>query len=296
MANTRDPETKVPDGGLRRILVASDLTAYSDRAFDRAVMLAVENQAAVHFLHAIERNLLPDGYVRQNVREAQARLEHEVRDSGIDAHLDVSVKVAIGDADKTIVEESRVMQSDLIVMGLSRDATLAGMVRGTTIEKVVRRARCPVLVVKTRARRSYMKIVAAVDLADPSRRALDFALRLFPSAQFTIIHVDETASIDRGADHAACPAGVERRHQVEDMVAAWFVAVGRGGPGSTNGPALVVEGGRAVNVLQEQVARLHPDLVVLGTHGRTGVSNLFLGSVAETLLEFLPHDVLVVRA
>ena len=159
----------------------------------------------------------------------------------------------------------------------------------------MRRARCSVLVVKTRAWRPYTKIAAAVDLAEPSRRALDFALRVFPSAIFTIMHVDETGPVDQGADPAGCSAGVERRHQIEDMVAARFVAVGRGGPGSTNGPALVVEGGRPVNVLQEQVARLLPDLVVLGTHGRSGVSNLFLGSVAETLLEVLPHDVLVAR-
>ncbi|KAF0097071.1 MAG: universal stress family protein 3 [Rhodospirillaceae bacterium] len=296
MANARDTKKKKPNGNLRRILVASDLTAYSDRAFDRAVMLAVENKAAVHFLHAIERNLLPDGYVRQNIREAQARLEHEVRDSGIGTHLDVSVKVAMGDADKTIVEESRVMQSDLIVMGLSHDATLAGMVRGTTIEKVVRRTRCPVLVVKTRARRSYVKIAAAVDLAEPSRQALDFALRVFPSAKFTILHVDETTRVGRRADAVGSAAGIERRHQIEDMVAARFESAGRGKLGATNGPALIVENGKAVNVLQEQVLRLHPDLVVLGTHGRTGVSDIFLGSVAETLLEVLPHDVLVARA
>lgn len=44
--------------------------------------------------------------------------------------------------------------------------------------------------------------------------------------------------------------------------------------------------------MQEQVALVRPDLVVMSTHGRTGVSNLFLGSVAETLLEVLPHDIL----
>ncbi len=124
MANARDTKTKKANGNLRRILVASDLTAYSDRAFGRAVMLAVENHAAIRFLHAIERNLLPDGYVRQNMREVQARLEHEVRDSGIDTHLDVSVKVTVGDVGKTIVEESRVMQADLVFMGLSHDTTL----------------------------------------------------------------------------------------------------------------------------------------------------------------------------
>ncbi len=296
MTNLRDPETTKGNSGLRRILVASDLTAYSDRAFDRAVMLADESRAAIRFLHAFDPNLLPESYVRSGIRQAQERLEHEVRDSGVDERLDVSVKVISGDADKVVVEEAQTMQADLIVMGLSHDATLTGMVRGTTIEKVVRRASCPVLVVKTRARRAYASVAAAVDLAEPSRRALDVALRLFPAAQFTIMHVDETARVDEGADSISSPAGIERLHQIEDMVAARFAAFGRGGPGTKDGPTLRLKGGRAANVLQKQVGLLRPDLVVMGTHGRAGVSNLFLGSVAETLLEVLPHDMLVTRS
>ncbi|MDH3664796.1 MAG: universal stress protein [Alphaproteobacteria bacterium] len=48
--------------------------------------------------------------------------------------------------------------------------------------------------------------------------------------------------------------------------------------------------------MQKHAAQLAPDLVVLGTHGRTGVSKLFLGSVAEALLDVLTQDVLVARA
>lgn len=295
MTHTHAPQSKKPDSDLRCILVASDLTAYSDRAFDRAVMLAEENRSALRFLHAVDPSLLPDSYVRRGLREAQALLEDEVRDSGIDKHLDVSVKITIGEADKVVVEEAQAMQADLIVMGLSHDVTLTGLVRGTTIDKVVRRARRPVLIVKSRAKRVPTRTAAAVDLAEPSRQALDFALRVFSAAQFTVVHVDEAAPDSRSATGIE-PSRVERRHQIEDLVAARFVACGRDGPGSPNGPSLVFEGGRAADVLPKQLAHLHPDLVVLGTHGRTGVSSLFLGSVAETLLEVLPQDVLVARA
>lgn len=52
----------------------------------------------------------------------------------------------------------------------------------------------------------------------------------------------------------------------------------------------------AVGTLQSVIAELDPDLVVFGTHGRKGVARAFLGSVAETLLEVLTTDALVVRA
>lgn len=285
-----------PAGGLRRILLASDLTAHTDRALDRAIALASQSRAAIRFVHAIDPGILPEKYLKMDVREAQQHLEREARDSGIDGHVDVSVQVSLGDAGMVVMEEAQKMQADIIVMGLSRDLTLGGMVRGTTIDKVVRRAQCPVLVVKTRARRPYMKIVAALDLAESSRKALDFALRQFPGAEISVIHVSETAPAGPLSDAGSPAVPDERRHQIEDMVTARFLAAGRGGPGTSDGPTLHFATGKAVDVLSEQIPRLNPDLVVMGTHGRTGVSNLFLGSVAETLLAGLRHDLLVVRA
>jgi len=296
MPNPSDLKTDKNEGGLNRILVALDLTAYSDRAFDRAVMLAEENHAAIRFLHVVDPHILPERYVQRDIREAKRDLEHEVQDSGIDKRLNVSVKVGRGDTDKVVVEESQAMQADLIVMGLSHDMALTSIIRGTTVDKVVRSAPCPILVVKTRARRMYKKVVAAIDLAEPSRQALGVALHTFPKGEFTIIHVDESSPSKREAGATNDPTDIERRHQIEDLVNARFAAVGCDGLGSANGPTLIVEGGKASQALQKHIAQLAPDLVVLGTHGRTGVSKLFLGSVAETLLEVLSQDVLVARA
>lgn len=293
MEDASDRKPDMPRDCLQRILVASDLTAYTDRAFDRAALLAGQSRASIRLVHAIDPGVLPPAYVARAVREAEAQLEHEVRDSGIDTHIDISVKASRGSAETVILEGAEEMQADLIVLGLSHDTSLAGLVRGTTIDKVIRRARCPVLVVKARARRPYARITVALDLAEPSRRALDFALHTFPGTAISIIHVAE-ASPAPGAEIP--PVSAERRHLVEDMVTARFMAAGRGGPGASDGPTLHFGNGRAVNVLAEQIPRTAPDLVVLGTHGRTGVSNLFLGSVAETLLGALRHDVLVARA
>jgi len=293
MEDESDRKPDMPRDCVQRILVASDLTAYTDRAFDRAALLAGQSRASIRLVHAIDPGVLPAAYVARAVREAEAQLEHEVRDSGIDTHIDVSVKASRGSAETVILEGAEEMQADLIVLGLSHDTSLAGLVRGTTIDKVVRHARCPVLVVKARARRPYARITVALDLAEPSRRALDFALHTFPGTAISIIHVAEANSAP-GAEIP--PVSAERRHLVEDMVTARFMAAGRGGPGASDGPTLLFGNGRAVNVLAEQIPRTAPDLVVLGTHGRTGVSNLFLGSVAETLLGALRHDVLVARA
>ena len=49
-------------------------------------------------------------------------------------------------------------------------------------------------------------------------------------------------------------------------------------------------------VIDQEFARINPDLLVIGTHGRTGITHAFLGSVAEDLLCHPPADVLAVKA
>lgn len=54
--------------------------------------------------------------------------------------------------------------------------------------------------------------------------------------------------------------------------------------------------GTVRKVISQEIQRLRPELLVLGTHGRTGVAHAFLGSVAEDLLSDAPCDVLAVKA
>jgi len=282
-------------GGFHRILIASDLTPYADRAFDRAVILAEQNRAVVRLIHSVETEGLTQEYLNSAIRDAESYLEREARESGLDKFSDASVNVVHGSAETAITEEAKVFRADLIVLGLTHDKSLVGMVRGTTIDQVVRRASGPVLVVKTRARRPYVRITVAIDLAEPSRAALDFVLRAFPDAKISIIHVTEPASEGLASDELRSASLAKQRQQVVDMVTAKFLAVGRSVSETGESPIIHFKDGIAVNVLPEQISKLDPDLVVMGTYGRTGIANLVLGSVAETLLDILRRDMLVVR-
>lgn len=282
-------------GGFHRILIASDLTPYADRAFDRAVILAEQNRAVVRLIHSVETEGLTQEYLNSAIRDAESYLEREARESGLDRFSDASVNVVHGSAETAITEEAKVFRADLIVLGLTHDKSLVGMVRGTTIDKVVRRASGPVLVVKTRARRPYVRITVAIDLAEPSRAALDFVLHAFPDAEISIIHVTVPASEAPTSDELRSVSLAKQRQQVIDMVTAKFLAIGRSLSEAGESPTIHFKDGIAVNVLPEEIPKLDPDLVVMGTYGRTGIANLVLGSVAETLLDVLQRDMLVVR-
>jgi universal stress protein E len=75
-----------------------------------------------------------------------------------------------------------------------------------------------------------------------------------------------------------------------DEPATFLVAHGLGG----NGWPRRIEEGRAFEVISHAVEEMRPDLVVIGTHGRSGLLKLLLGSVTEEVLRSLNVDVLAV--
>lgn len=289
MTDPTAPNAGEAGRSVRHILLASDLTARSDRAFDRAAMLASETGAALRIVHVVDGTLVPERAIRRDVSEAEASLEEDLRESGLRERIAVSTAVVRGSAAEAILDDARTTPADLVVMGVSRDSMVTRIVGGTTIEQVIRRGDRPVLAVKARAWRPYRAVLVAIDLGEPSRAALDLALRTFPEAAVTVVHVDETSS---GADRE----GRAHRHRIEDLVAARVAEAGRGRLGQDGSPTLVFESGRAVDALPRLIARQAPDLLVMGTHGRSALAGMLLGSVAETLLELSPRDLLVVRS
>jgi len=275
-----------------RILLATDLTARSDRAFDRAVRLAQAHCAALRVIHAVDTSLLLARFVKQELREAKAHLESEIREA-TDRVPKVVAKVSGGDPDTVIIEDAKAERADLIILGSPDYGRLSAAFRGTTADRVIRAAPCPVLTVKTRPRRDYASVVVALDKGAPSRRALEFALQLCPRAQFSAVHIDETSG---GASRS--PRGTRQKQDVRRSLNEILQAAQSARPASGNsaGPKLVIRRGAARNLLQEAIEALEPDLVVIGTHARTGVSKLFLGSMAEALLGSLRCDALVARA
>ena len=270
----------------RPVLFASTLSVHSDRALDRACMIAKSLDARLLAVHAVDPGILPEKYVLENVARARAFLERELADTVACDDVDRKIDIPLGKAEDAVVERAVALGAGLIVVGTSRDTSLKAVLWGTRTEHLLRAAPCPVLLVKRRPRKPYRNIVVALDLEAASRHALDFALRTFPDAQFTILHAGGGSK--RIADRDAASI-------VEDVVAARCIAVGHPLPEAKGGPDIVFLADSPASVLYDEIVQLDTDLAVLGTHGRAGMPRLFIGSVAQTLSETLPCDILISR-
>lgn len=141
------------------------------------------------------------------------------------------------------------------------------------------------------------QILVAVDGSSQSDEALEHALTEFPDADVTVLTVVDpvatgyTTSVGGDAT-AAAPEWSEQAHERAEQV------LERANETAT-------EWGRPVDTVQVTdrpaqgivgYADEHDvDHIVVGSHGRTGVSRILLGSVAETVVRRAPCNVTVVR-
>jgi nucleotide-binding universal stress UspA family protein len=159
-----------------RILVPTDFSEFADAALDYAKTLAATFGASLHLLHVFEDPYATPGafagdpYLAfpDDLREAvvaEARRQFEARmTSDEQARFAATTEVLMGPTARTIVDYADARQADLIVIGTHGRTGLAHLLIGSTAERVVRTAPCPVLTVHAMTRR----VPAARTIAVPT--------------------------------------------------------------------------------------------------------------------------------
>jgi nucleotide-binding universal stress UspA family protein len=143
---------------------------------------------------------------------------------------------------------------------------------------------------------AFRSILVPVDYSEPSRRALELALSLDENALVTVVHVwDRPAYV--GDEVVAHPDGSRRslseliRETAErDMFE--FLSRVKTPPGKTFKHHLLT--GDPVSTIVAEASKPGYDVIVIGTHGRTGMTKLLLGSVTEKLIRLSPIPILTV--
>lgn len=281
---------------MKKLLMATDLSARSDRALERAVKLAREVGAELTIVHVVDEDL-PAGLAAAHSGAAKQEIRDHLDRLAEDNDVDISIEVVFGKGYASILELSENTDTELVVLGMHRENALMDMFRGTTVERIVRASNVPTLLVRDRVSRPYRRVMVGVDFSVYSRRAVEFAVKFVPKGEFHLVHAYDVPfkGFLRGQDTRR---EVSKHHQIgfetmiEEEMATFLASL------HPNQPKLerVMEEGLVRDVIHRQISYLEPDLLVIGTHGRTGVAHAFLGSIAEDLLRDPPCDVLAVKA
>jgi nucleotide-binding universal stress UspA family protein len=281
-----------PDAAPRHILLATDLSARCDRALDRAAQLAGEWQAGLVALNVLDATASPDQALAWATGAGDEPFLHATRRQlarDLKAvKVPVKTRIGRGDATAAIRGAAADEQAGLVVTGVSRNETLGRILLGSTVENLARALPVPLLVVHERAHEPYRRIVVAVDFSESSRQALLGAARFFPGRELIVYHA-HAAPMTGLADASVHPG---MRRGIEESECAAFLAATPLPEGTM--VRTVLDYGAIEATLTRYVREHEVDLVVIGSHGRSGIMSLLLGSTAAKLLDWLPCDTLLV--
>jgi nucleotide-binding universal stress UspA family protein len=276
-----------------RILAATDFSTRSQRAVRRAGILARDTRAELLLLHVVDN--VRAGSADADMREAQRMLAEQVTGVPELAGLRVRPLVAACSPGETILETAVAHGAGLVVLGRPRKRLFGAV--GRTIKAVLQDGPYPVLIVNGEANGPYAKALAPVDLSDVSAKALRgaSALGLIGQADVTVVHA--FAALAKGK---LSQVGVVReriadyvnmaRAQAGHELAVFLAAVGL----HDQGWSARVEEGSPLAVITRAVGDTSPDLLVMGTHGRSGLGKALLGSITEEVLRVVDVDVLAI--
>lgn len=294
---------------MTRILFATDFSDDAARAQEYAMYLATAWDAKVDVLHVIEApawlnaDAATIAVVEQARGDAAQRLE-QVHDHMVRSGIAATVRQVLGNPAEQICLAARETGSDLAVLGVQGRTNLLYGLIGSTAERVVKDGPCPVLAVPgLRAEAGIpadagrdvpiRNILAPVDFSSPSLNAVEYAIQLAKGlgCQLTLMHVLEPVCYDLDCGLGMVEQELQKRDhwnrqltELKDLITSFGL------------PAQVeISGGIPSDAILAGVLRHRSDLVVMGTHGRRGLSERRFGSVAEAVLRRATCPVLTVK-
>jgi len=286
---------------IRTILHPTDLSEFAKPALRLAQRLARDHGARLFVLNVVLPPVLAgEAGIVVAIPEVESDLiaEHRRRLQELCAGSDAEILVVEGVPVDEILRQARETSSDLIVMGTQGRGGVIRMLLGSVAMEIVRHAPCPVLAVKSTAARerprgdettatpgapngpAFSTILHPTDFSDRARHAFDLACTLARGgARLIVLYVVEEVHI-AAEDFEESLNERLRELRPED-------------------PTIAVEyrlrEGDTIEEILHEAAESSCDLIALGTHGRTGLGRLLLGSVAEAVLRRAGCPVLVAR-
>jgi nucleotide-binding universal stress UspA family protein len=286
-----------------RVLIASDLSEASDEAVRQGVERAAGGRIALcHVMPELGTHALLAQQYEEDLNkqlEVQPRLADALRGQleRLFPQLDPAPElfIELGSAYDQILRRAEEWHAELIAVGTHGRTGLRRLLLGSVADQVVRAAHCPVLIARPERAGA---ILAATDLTDPALPAIELAAAEAKRTgrKLVVMHAMESP---REGDAAlgllgALPALdtpetlAARRALASQIINTALERLG------VQAEVVIATEDALKETLQLAESR-SAGLIVVGTHGRSGLSRVVLGSMAARVIEHAPCSVLVAR-
>ena len=290
---------------VQRILLATDFSGPAGRAEEYAVSFAAKWDAHVTVMTVLE---FPPGldpeypvnqhYLTQRMSEATDQLA-DVKQRWSRRGIAATTRIATGIPSEEIHKAAQAEDSDLIIVGTRGKTGLAHVLLGSTAERLIRTAPCPVLAVRLEESSGHRgavldRLLVPIDGSDCSLDALEYdaVVAKLAKASIDVLHVLEPVSYGLDFTFESAQQRVQARERLTKKVDELCAALSASGL-TVKGH---VVGGLPSDSILSQAEGLSSDVIVMGTHGRRGLSHALAGSVTEAVLRRAQCPILTVRS
>jgi len=300
----------------RSILVPLDGTPFGDHALPCAVRIAEATGAALELLHVhryVERDpglsTMPQyqfqhiartnvEYDRARADEEVALLERRAADIRHRFHLQVHTRVVDGHTAAAVAEEAARIGADLVVLSSHGRTGLDRVWHGSMAAALISRVDVPVLCVRPLddaeppPPSQLRNALVALDGSPFSEQVLEAAAPLFQAldTRVTLLHVLSPPLLrtSNGGDFSTIATRAQALLYLEELAERYEDRV-------PDARIMVLENGEPAALIASLLAGGEYDLGVLATHGRSGLSRMLMGSVAESVLASTWRPLLLFR-
>jgi nucleotide-binding universal stress UspA family protein len=290
----------------KKIIFPTDYSICAEHAFNHAVYLASEHNADLHVLHITdpkdseEDSVLVEELPREGTEEANTALQGFGATGENAPHNRLLTVLLHGENPASkILEYAEKHEADLIVMGTHGRRGFRRFIAGSVTEQVVRSAKCPVLTVGEQTGQKPdtlgQRFLVPVDFSEVSRGLLQEAkeLALTYRARVHLLHVvqESVYPIVYGIEPVVPLAervGIRAHEELRRIGEEAF------GAEVTFQAEVIV--GNPIRAITGCAERDGFGMIILATHGLTGLKHLLLGSVTEAVVRTAPCPVYTVRS
>lgn len=315
---------------IKKILVPTDFSEQAAKAIHPAHQLAARFGSRIDLVHIIptlqyfnesianlgvpfsmEKDLYPK-IQKESLHKLNKLMDEHIKE---EYRGDSAVRIAPR-ASKAIVEYGKKEQCDLIVMA-THGKHESDFLRGSVTEKVIRYSDIPVLTTDDSSLETIEQIMVPTDGSERSLQALTMAVSLALTFDASIIlyHVLELhGSLTENVEPDPRKTEIDNIHDIlfKSMESffehSWDkvelrkgddlndqLVYSEGASNATIDINTVIEKGVSANYAIREYAEEHADLVVMTTHGHSGLAHLLLGSTTEKVTQHLKKPVLTVK-
>jgi nucleotide-binding universal stress UspA family protein len=289
---------------IERILCPVDFSEYSARAFDSAQSLARYYRARLFLQHVVDFTLPSYAYYAdavyitelfETLRDGARKRLRDFANSHTRTGMRPECFVYEGSVTDSILSFAAAQKVDLIVMGAHGRKGVDRATLGSAAEKVLRKARCPVLVSRKPAGAAapdeaqgsirLHQVIYCTDFSDPARRAWEYALSVAAEydAEITLLHVLEDVQSLANINEAVVTATrkINKMIPQEGMKAARIKTA--------------VRIGRAYEQIVQYASEIQADLLIMAVRGRNALDLAVFGSTTYRAVQLGSCSVLAVN-